>query len=44
MLKEIIEQERLQTEPGDIDTLDDIDSPVTPLENPLDPQYENHQA
>ena len=44
MLKEIIEQESLQTEPGDIDTFDDIDSPVTPLENPLDPQYKNHQA
>lgn len=44
MLKEIIEQESLQTEPGDIDTFDNIDSPVTPLENPLDPQYKNHQA
>lgn len=44
MFKETIEQESIQIEPIDIDTLDDIDSPGTLLDNPLDPQFENHQA
>ena len=44
MLKEIIEQESIQIEPIDIDALDDIDSPGTLLDNPLAPQFENHQA
>jgi len=44
MLKETVEQESIQIEPIGIDALDDIDSPGTLLDNPLDPQFENHQA
>ncbi len=44
MPKEIIEQENFETVFIETDDLDDLDSPCMPLENPLRPEFKNHQA
>lgn len=44
MPKEIIEQENFKTAFIETDDLDDLDSPCMPLENPLRPEFKNHQV